>query len=120
MEKICLECGDELFGRVDKKFCSAQCRSSYYNKQNSQENNQFRNINALLRKNRKILADLIDNERMKIQREKLLEKGFNFTYHTNTLTTKENRVYYYCYDYGYFELEDDWYALVKKLDWVGQ
>ena len=120
MEKGCLECGVELFGRVDKKFCCDQCRSTYYNKQHSLDNTVVRNINNVLRKNRKILAELISKDRTKIQREKLLEKAFNFTFFTNTLTTKEGRIYYYCYDFGYFELEDGWYALVKKLDWVGQ
>ena len=119
MKKVCLECGDELFGRVDKKYCGDQCRSAHYNRLNSDDSNEIRNINNILRKNRRILSDLVPKEKTKAHRDKLLEKGFNFNYFTNTLTTKENRVYYYCYDYGYLELEDGWFALVKKLDWVG-
>ena len=34
MDKLCLECGDKLFGRIDKKFCSDACRNAYNNKIN--------------------------------------------------------------------------------------
>ena len=30
----CLECGEPLKGRVDKKFCSDYCRNSHNNKVN--------------------------------------------------------------------------------------
>ena len=34
MEKNCPECGEHIIGRVDKKFCSDQCRASHNNKLN--------------------------------------------------------------------------------------
>ena len=34
MEKQCLECGDKIVGRIDKKFCSDGCRNAYNNKVN--------------------------------------------------------------------------------------
>ena len=120
MKKKCLECGDELFGRVDKKFCSDQCRSSYNNKIHFTSSAYMRKVNKILKKNRNILEKLIPKDKAKANREKLLERGFNFNYHTNVFKTKDGRIYYYCYDYGYFSLGKDWYALVKKLDWVGE
>ena len=117
MEKKCLECGDALFGRIDKKFCSDQCRNTYNNKLNSDDNNYIRNINNILRKNRRILEGLAPNDKAKAHREKLLELGFNFNYFTSIYTTKDNRVYYYCYDYGYLPLSEGWNAIVKKKEW---
>lgn len=116
--KKCLECEDELFGRIDKKFCSDQCRNTYNNRLNSDDNNHVRNINNILRKNRRILMELNPKETTKSKRDKMIAKGFNFNYFTNTYTTKDNRIYYYCYDYGYLALKDDWYALVKKKEWI--
>lgn len=118
MEKRCLACGDELFGRIDKKFCSDQCRNNYNNRLKSEENNYVRNINGILRKNRRILQALTPNDKSNIQRDKLFEKGFNFNYFTNTYTTKDNRTYYYCYDYGYVQTGEGWYTLVKKKEWI--
>ena len=58
MEKSCLQCGDKISGRSDKKFCSDYCRNAFNNDQNRDVNNYVRNINNILRKNRRILAEL--------------------------------------------------------------
>jgi hypothetical protein len=48
MEKrTCLECGDTFDGRKDKKFCCDQCRTSHFNKQNTDQNKFMRNINNI-------------------------------------------------------------------------
>ena len=116
--KNCLECGDELFGRVDKKYCNDQCRNSYNNRLNGVDDDYVRKVNGTLRKNRKVLMALNPKGTTKVDKEKLLKAGFDFGYFTNTYTTKDNRTYYYCYDYGYIEIEDQLYALVKKKEWV--
>jgi len=118
MEKKCLECGDEIFGRVDKKFCGDQCRNLYNNKLNGQNTNYIRNINRILKKNRNIMESLCPNEKSKVKKDKLLSLGFKFNYFTNIYETKEGRRYYYCYDFAYLQLDENWYALVKKKDWV--
>lgn len=118
MERKCLECGNEIWGRVDKKFCCDQCRNTYNNRQNSNENNYIRNINNLLRKNRRILEGLVEGEKASAKKEKLMSFGFNFNYFTNTYVTKDGRTYYYCYDFGYIAGKDDWYTIVKKKEWI--
>ena len=75
LESKCLECGDKLIGRADKKFCSDQCRNAYNNRNNSDANNLVRNINNTLRKNRRILVELNPKDKTKTSRDKLLSKG---------------------------------------------
>ena len=111
--KKCLECGESFKGRADKKFCSDMCRNAYNNKQNSDSTNYVRNINNILRKNRRILSENIKGDTGKSTKNKLIEKGFSFGYYTNTYTTKKGATYFYCYDYGYLPLENDYYFLVK-------
>ncbi|QSE95902.1 DUF2116 family Zn-ribbon domain-containing protein [Fulvivirga lutea] len=113
-EKECIECGTKIFGRNDKKFCSDQCRNSYNNRLNSDSNNYIRKVNNTLRKNRRILEKLTPNGKSKAPKAKLLEHGFDFNFHTNTYITKAGATYYFCYEYGYLELENDWLALVKR------
>ena len=60
VSKLCLECDHPLFGRVDKKFCNDQCRNTYNNRVNKTTNDFVRNINVILRRNRKIIASLVD------------------------------------------------------------
>ena len=118
MSKQCLECGEKIIGRADKKFCSDQCRNIYNNRLNSDVNNYVRNVNNILRKNRRILAELNPEGKAKVKKEKLLAEGFNFNYYTNTYTTKTGKTYYYCYDQGYLEIENDYFALVLKQDYI--
>ena len=115
MEKSkCLSCGEALSGRIDKKFCSDYCRSTYNNRLNSESRKIVRNINNKLKKNYRILQSINTDQKTKTTRDKLLEKGFSFTYFTNLYTTKSGRVYYFIYDQGYLPLEEDYYALVKR------
>ncbi len=55
-EKKCLECGEPLMGKVDKKFCSDACRNAYNNKLNSDSTALMRNINYILRRGRLVLG----------------------------------------------------------------
>lgn len=116
MKKKCLECSDEFTGRSDKKFCSDYCRNAYNNKLRGESSNYIRNINNVLRRNRKIMEDLAPNGKGKATKEKLLQLGYNFEYFTNQLSTKTGNNYTFCYDFGFMEIEKDYYAIVKKLD----
>lgn len=117
MERKCLECDRKISGRIDKKFCTDQCRNTYNNKEKSSDTSYMRSVNGILRKNRKILMKLNPEEMAKTTKEKLLNLGFNFNFYTNTYTTKDNRVYYYVYDYAFQETGEDWYLIVKKKEW---
>lgn len=117
-KKKCPECGYEIIGRADKKFCSDQCRNSYNNKTKRDSNNFVRNINNILRKNRRILAEFNPRGKSKVTKQQLLEKGFKFDYYTNVYTTKGGNTYFFCYDYGYLFLENDYVALVIRQEYV--
>jgi hypothetical protein len=114
MQKECLECGEKIVGRIDKKFCSDACRNSYNNTINKDSKNLIRNTNNRLRKNYRILEDLNPEQKTKMSRAKLIEKGFDFNYFTSIYTTKAGTVYYFVYDQGYLPIEGDYYALVKR------
>jgi hypothetical protein len=114
----CLECGTRLMGRIDKKFCNDQCRSVYNNRENRISGDYFRKVNTILRKNRKILEKLMVGEKSKTTKEKLLINGFNFYYYTNIYSTQQGKNYYFVYELGYLELDNEEYALVRKKDYV--
>jgi predicted nucleic acid-binding Zn ribbon protein len=113
--KICLACGKPLKGRADKKFCDDYCRNSYNNQLKSDTNNFVRNINNALKKNRRILEELLaeGEETAKANKDKLQRQGFQFKYHTHTYTTRTSKTYVYCYEYGYLPLDNDWFLIVK-------
>jgi len=113
MEKRkCLECKEVIIGRSDKKFCSDQCRNVFNNKMNSDPTNLVRNINNILRKNRRILQELNPKDKARVHKDKMLEKGFNFNYFTSIYKTQKGATYFFCYEYGYLPLDDNFYFLV--------
>lgn len=115
-ENTCLHCGEKLIGRADKKFCDQYCRNNYNNQSRTGKNTYIRSVNSILRKNRRILEDLISNKRnaIKCDREELLLRGFQLRYLTHTYTNRKGDVYYYCYDFGYLPLENDKFLIVKE------
>lgn len=115
--KTCLECNDPIKGRADKKFCSDQCRNTYNNQLNSDENAFVRNTNNGLRKNRRILAEVLKGktENKGVTNLKSLSKeGFNFDLMTSIYVTKNNDSYYFSYEFGYKKLENDRFMVVRK------
>ena len=112
--KNCLECGDAIAGREDKKFCCDGCRNSYNNKINKDTNNFMRNINNKLRKNYRILSELNTDKKTKTTRTKLLNKGFDFEFYTNRRQTKTGKTYYFVYNQGYLNLDKQLFILVKR------
>jgi len=113
----CPECGDRILGRVDKKFCSDACRNAWNNRQNADANSTVRNINNALRKNRRILEDILhghEDGKARVPLKKLSAKGFNFEYMTSLYTTKTGARYHFCYEYGYLRLDDDMFMVVRR------
>jgi hypothetical protein len=115
MEKrICPECGDTYEGRRDKKFCCDQCRTSYFNRINSDQNKYMRDINNILRKNRRILAQALQQQTQLVRGISLLEEGFRFNYFTNEQHNEKGNVMRFCYEYGYSRVDEDTYILTVR------
>ena len=109
----CLNCKKPLIGRADKKFCDKQCRNEFNNIQYGSSNNYIRKVNRIIKKNRSILAELCPLDKyVKVSKKQLTKEGFSFEYFTNTYTTKAEKTYHFCYEYGYLDLGDDYFALV--------
>ena len=118
-KKVCLSCGEIIQGRSDKKFCSDQCRNAYNNELNSDANNYVRVINNALRKNRRVLSEVLgNNDKIKISKEKLNSKGFSFNFYTNMFQSKTGNTYYFCYEYGYMILESDFVLVVMRKEFL--
>jgi len=100
--KQCLNCNEELEGRVDKKFCNSYCKSAYHYESNKQkESSFFVQVDKQLRKNRRILKEYNKSGLSTIRKEKLIQTGFNPNYFTHYWKNKKGEVYLFCYEYGF-------------------
>ncbi|EEI93438.1 hypothetical protein HMPREF0765_0975 [Sphingobacterium spiritivorum ATCC 33300] len=116
-ERVCIECNSTLKGRSDKRFCDDGCRNNYNNRLNSNQTSYVRTVNAVLRKNRKILMEsLTEGHKVKVDKTILIEAGFQFDFFTHQYKTTAGKVYIFVYEYGYLPLKDDQFLLVKKFE----
>lgn len=105
-------------GRTDKKFCSDACRNLFHYRSNNAPINYVRNVVNALKRNRRILSELNPDGKTKVHRDKLVERGYNFMYHTNTYRTRVGNVYVFCFEHGYLELDNNWFALVRRDEYL--
>lgn len=116
--RTCAACAKPIKGRSDKKFCDDYCRNNYNNSLNSDTSAFMRNVNNILRRNRRILQESIPagEDMAKYPKAKLSSLGFSFQYFTHLYTTKKGGIYHFCYEFGYLLLEGDWVLIVKKKE----
>ena len=112
-KRLCPVCNDPIIGRVDKKFCSDQCRNTFNNDRYSSENVLVQKVNRQLKKNYSILKSLNTTGKTKIKRTKLLQEGFDFNYFTGIYETQKGNKYHLCYDQGYLALSDELFLLIR-------
>lgn len=115
-ERLCPECEKPVFGRADKKFCSDACRNSYNNRTHSTVTKYMRQVNNTLTKNRRILQEMNPDGKKKTHKDKLLKKGFDFDFYTNSYITKAGDTYRFCYEHGYLLLDEGFVLLVERND----
>lgn len=115
---ICLQCNAPLIGRSDKKFCSDACRYAYKNKMNKKSNATLIKVNKILRANRSILKSLNPVGKTTVQKDVLINKGYNFHYFTAFYKTKKGDVYFFCYEFGILKLAKNKVLLVNWQDYM--
>lgn len=108
----CINCGEKVLGRSDKKYCSDQCRYIFNNKTKRGNEKSIIDINKILRKNRIILKQFNPEGKTTVRKEYLKKLDFDFKFHTHTYTTINGNTYKFCYEYGYFELDDGLKVLI--------
>ena len=116
----CVQCGERLVGRTDKRFCSDACRNLYHYHANNAPINYVRNVINILKRNRRILSELNDGPEgtKKVHRDKLVQNGYSFLYHTHTYRTRAGNTYVFCFEHGYLELGENWFTLVRRDEYL--
>ncbi len=104
MNNLCCECGTVLYGRIDKKFCNCQCRSSYHNRKRLKDLRIVRIHNSKLIRNRSILKSYRVND--VIRKEVLQGLGFDFDFFTMVKKHSDSIICIYVYEYGYMEIDN--------------
>jgi hypothetical protein len=114
MERLCLDCNAPIKGRADKRFCDDLCRSNFHNQSKAEELVFLKQINQILKKNREILKNKTPMGKVRVKKEMLIKKGFDFGYHTHIYSNSSGMTYFFCYEYGYVTLRNGEILVVKR------
>lgn len=112
-QKNCMDCGAAIQGRVDKKFCDDSCRTNFHNQKYKTHQAGFRKIESILRSNRKILAQFLQEGVQTPSKEMLEQAGFNFDYFTHR--DNKNPHHFFVYDVGFSAEAAEKYILLKLV-----
>ena len=112
----CDYCGEAIRGRSDKRFCSAECRNGFHNHMSSINDAMMRRVNKILRRNRRILAEMCPAGKVTKSRTSLEDRGFNFSYFTHQRPSRDGQSYNFCYEYGYLPLRENLYLIVHRTE----
>ena len=108
--KRCIQCGNIIIGRSDKKFCDSQCRYLHHVSRRQLAEAPILQTNSALRKNRSILKTLCPKGKATVRKEVLVSMGYDFNTFSSAFATSRG-VYYICYDYAFSPVLD---GLVEK------
>ena len=118
----CNQCGKELLGRLDKRFCDVQCRNTYHNQHRQPDDQYIKLVNQQIRRNRRILKDLCPEGKATVRREILETMGYDFRYFS-AIFRSAKLVYFICYDYGFSAISDNGkqkVMIIQKQNYMDQ
>lgn len=101
MIQFCVQCEQELRGRIDKRFCSDSCRTQYHNEANRTRNQRYNRVHRGLKKNYTILKTFAKTGKSKLQLRELILLGFETTKVTGVKFAKSGKITFELYDLNY-------------------
>ena len=97
----CLECGEPIFGRSDKKFCDGSCRNRYHSRLRSDQDVHLKRTMGILTRNYSILESIYDMKAGACPSDVLERLGFMPEYVTHRTIKKGKHLEYRCFDFVY-------------------
>lgn len=96
----CKTCEKQLTGRIDKKFCSTECRAQFHNRHKRKNERVIAAVNRQIRKNRTILKVLCPDGKATVRRSVLENQGFSFQYFSS-IYKEGSLTYYFSHEFGF-------------------
>jgi hypothetical protein len=115
MRKKCPQCNTSIIGRIDKIYCSLDCKNKHSYTQRQNTKSATKEIDGYLHRNREILELFMGpSKKETFDRLLLVRAGFKFDYFTSIYLNKEQKNYYIVYDYAWMEFSDQKILVVRK------
>ena len=120
-DRKCLYCQNPIQGRSDKIYCNVYCKSALQYQKSKQGKSEYSRIDRVLKHNRQILKKYNKAGKSIIRRADLVNQGFNPNYFTHYWKSKAGKVYLFCYEFGFLEIEQKGvkkYLLIQHQEYM--
>ena len=104
-ERVCLNCGTPITGRVDKRFCSIRCKNEWNNSMSGPEKRRRNSVFNILIKNYHVLEMAMESGERAPELTVLAAAGFREEYVTGFRRIRRGRDEYRCFDICYNKTE---------------
>lgn len=101
----CLECGSQLSGRKDKKFCCLHCKNQYNNRRHQNIKKYRNHVLTKISRNYEILEMLLNEGVKTIGIDSLNRLGFDPCHFTGCHKNAARHEECYCFDIAYSRTE---------------
>ena len=77
--KRCLQCGEPITGRADRRFCSSACKNAWHYANRKVKHRIFKSVDRILHRNRNVLKSYYQYSQGTrfVPIDRLINKGFN-------------------------------------------
>ncbi|MFT4536012.1 MAG: hypothetical protein ACI9P5_003385 [Saprospiraceae bacterium] len=114
--RTCKMCKNRLVGRSDKVYCSVKCKTDCNHRLNTVTRIATGDIDDILHRNRSTLLEIMgkNKSQMKIPRNLLDKKKFNYSYITHYHINNQGKMVHYVYDFSWMIFSDQ-EILIKRI-----
>lgn len=111
----CPMCKKVVQGRLDKKWCSVECKSRYHRKLHKVTLAATLDVDRILHRNRSILLELMGKDRVqkKFDQDVLDQKKFSYKYFTSRTVNNRGKEYLHIYDFRYMLFSDHTVLVIR-------
>ncbi|NND32768.1 MAG: DUF2116 family Zn-ribbon domain-containing protein [Saprospiraceae bacterium] len=112
----CPICGQKIYGRADKVFCSQRCKSSYHKSRKSQRSTFSYPIDKIIHRNWVILEEIyetIGKKKFFVTKAELNKAGFHTRYFTTMQKNSKGKIYFYVYNYGWMDFSESDIMIIR-------
>ena len=103
--KTCPQCGGQIIGRSDRRFCASQCKNAWHYAKTKEKDRIFDTVDRVLHKNRDILKRFYQysQETRYVPMNRFLSRGFDLNYYHRIIMNQNGtgNNLYVIYDFSY-------------------
>jgi len=106
----CLQCGKEIYGRKDKKFCDSGCKNAFHNMEGERRRKYMKQMDEAVHLNYMILDESLRNGDTSLSLERLTNFGFRPEV-ANSFKKRYRCMEFGCYDIRYNQSDSKIYNI---------